>query len=110
MRMCEYHIVVRWSTIADLSWDCSFKSLTIICNHSFLNVCLFVFLTLRMCPCHGTIPPLPHTKNSSGSGFFLLCVCLCVGACACACACVSFCTLTCECARMWVGERRLCFQ
>src|SRR4029434_3889276 len=33
-------------------------------------VCLFVFLTLRMCPCHGTRLPLPHTQKSSGSGFF----------------------------------------
>src|SRR4029434_3946436 len=94
MRMCWYHIVVRWSTIADLSWDCSFKSLTIICNHSFLNVCLFfVFLTLQMCPCHRTIPPLPHTQKSSGSGFFFALtpeyVCerepLCVWVCVCVC-------------------------
>src|SRR4029434_8255145 len=61
MRMCQYHIVVRWSTIADLSWDCSFKSLTIICNHSFLNVFFFFFWTP---------PKHTHTqKKSSGSGF-----------------------------------------
>src|SRR4029434_11305295 len=33
-------------------------------------VCLLGSFTLRMCPCHGKTPPLPHTKKSSGSRFF----------------------------------------
>src|SRR4029434_7272128 len=61
-----YHIVVRWSSIADLSWDCSFKSLTIICNHSFLNVCLFVCLFFDTAnvsmPRDDTLPPT-HKKK-----------------------------------------------
>src|SRR4029434_7412063 len=52
--------VEYYCTIADLSWDCSFKSLTIICNHSFLNVCLFVCLFANV-----SMPPPPHRQTET---------------------------------------------
>src|SRR4029434_3556695 len=35
-----------------------------------LFVCLFVFLTLRMCPCHGTRPPSHTPKKVQAQDFF----------------------------------------
>src|SRR4029434_1989657 len=74
--LLKYGIWVLYTplTITDLSWDCSFKSLTIICNHSCLNGCLFVWFFY---PANVSMPredtPPSHThKKVQAQDFFLL--------------------------------------